>query len=349
LKILILKPSSLGDVVQAIPVLRLIKHHLPESQIHWWIESSLAPLLEGDSDLAGVIEFNRRGWAAPRNWRSLWQTVAWVRAQRFDWVIDLQCLARSGALAWLANGRLLAGLDEPREGARGYYDIIARRASYHTHAVDWYLSLLPLLKIPVHKQFDWLPPKKAPAETVARHLGQERGPWVLLQPGARWPNKRWPAESFSELVQQLRARMGNGIRFAVLGGREDTSIGESITRSNSERVLNLTGRLSLPELIECIRRGDLLITNDTGPMHVAAALGKPVLGLFGPTEPKRTGPYGQLKNVLQHSLPCVPCMKAYCTYPKPIECLRAISPAQTAERALHLLRSDKLLRHPREN
>ena len=133
MRILILKPSSLGDIVQALPVLRLLKRHLPSSEIHWWIESSYAPLLEGDPDLAGVVRFERRGWAAPQRWPDLWRSIRWMREQAFDWVIDLQSLARSGAFAWLANGKLTVGLDEPREGARGFYDLIARRPSFHIH------------------------------------------------------------------------------------------------------------------------------------------------------------------------------------------------------------------------
>ena len=144
MKILILKPSSLGDVVQALPVLRLIKRHLPASEIYWWIDSSLAPLLEGDPDLAGVVRFERRRWASPSHWREIWRSVRWMRQQNFDWVIDLQCLMRSGVFAWLANGKLSVGLDEPREGARGFYDLIVQRPSPLTHAVDWYLRVLPV-------------------------------------------------------------------------------------------------------------------------------------------------------------------------------------------------------------
>src|SRR6266700_2947196 len=95
LKILILKPSSLGDIVQALPVLRLLRRHLPSSEIYWWVESSFAPLLEGDSDLAGVVRFERRGWAAPQRWPAIWRSIRWMREQAFDWVIDLQSLARS--------------------------------------------------------------------------------------------------------------------------------------------------------------------------------------------------------------------------------------------------------------
>ena len=150
MKILILKPSSLGDVVQALPVLRLLKLHLPDSEIFWWVDSNLAPLLENDPDLAGVIRFERRGWAAPQNWLNLCRQIQWARAQSFDWVIDLQCLARSGAFAWLANGKFLIGLDEPREGARGFYDVVVSRRSFQTHAVDWYLDVLRVLNVPAH-------------------------------------------------------------------------------------------------------------------------------------------------------------------------------------------------------
>ena len=95
MKILILKPSSLGDVVQALPVLRLLKLHLPTSEIYWWIDTKLAPLIEGDPDLAGVVHFHRRRWAAPRHWPEIVRSIWWMRRQAFDWVIDLQCLMAS--------------------------------------------------------------------------------------------------------------------------------------------------------------------------------------------------------------------------------------------------------------
>src|SRR5207247_2447313 len=113
-----------------------------------WLHSNLVPLLKEDPDLTGVISFDRDRWTTPRHWQKLWQIVRRLRAQSFDWVIDLQGLARSGSIAWLANGNLTIGLDEPREGARGFYDIIVARPSFHTHAVDWYLGVLPLLGLP---------------------------------------------------------------------------------------------------------------------------------------------------------------------------------------------------------
>ncbi len=326
MKILILKPSSLGDVVQALPVLRLIKLKYPESEVYWWIDSHLAPLLEGDPDLAGLVHFHRRRWAAPRHWPEIARTVRWLRRQQFDVVIDLQSLMRTGVFAWLANSKLAIGLDEAREGARGFYDVIVNRPSRLTHAVDWYLGVPPVLGAPVHWNFDWIPSRTAAAESIRAKWQADQSRWIVLQPGARWMNKRWPAEHFAELVRLVAIEYPEH-RFAVLGGKDDGPLGEIIARAGGNRCLDLTGKLSLSEMIEWIRLCDLMVTNDTGPMHVAAALGKKVVALFGPTEPRRTGPYGQWEHVLQLNLPCVPCMKSRCHFEKPLECLRALPPS----------------------
>jgi heptosyltransferase-1 len=336
LKILILKPSSLGDVIQALPVLRLLKLHRPDSEIFWWIDSALAPLLAGDPDLAGVVPFERKRWGKPQYWPEMLHSILWLRNQKFDWVIDLQCLARSGAFAWLADGKFLIGLDEVREGARGFYDLAVPRKSFHTHAVDWYLAVLPPLGVPVHHHFQWLPERPPIAAEVKRKWPAENSRWLTLQPGARWENKRWPAENFAEFVRQIAAKFSD-VRFAILGSGDDQPLGEIISRAAPARCLNLCGETSLPEMVEWVRRCELMITNDTGPMHAAAAFGKPLVALFGPTEPRRTGPYGQLENVLRIELPCSPCLKSYCTWKNPNECLNAISPAMVFARASKIL------------
>ena len=329
-RILILKPSSLGDVIQALPVLRSLKRHFPQSEIFWWIQTDLAPLLDGDPDLAGLILFDRRRWARPANWLEIWRSIRSMRAIRFDWVIDLQCLARSGAFAWLANGKLLAGLDEPREGARGFYDLAVRRPSFHTHAVDWYLGVLPALGVPVCRDFEWLPSRPEAAASLRRKCAMPSARWIAVQPGARWANKRWPVEFFAETIRRVAAAV-DSTRFAILGGAGDTDLGAVLAQAVPDRCLDLTGRLTLPEMIECLRACEMIVTNDTGPMHVAAALGKRVVGLFGPTEPRRTGPYGQLDHVLQAELPCVPCLKSRCSWPRRMECLRLLTPARVVE------------------
>ncbi len=337
MKILILKPSSLGDVIQALPVLRLLKRHDPANEIYWWIGEDLQTLLEDDPDLTGLILFRRQLWKLPQHWPALFASIRQTRTQQFDVVLDLQGLARSGAFAWLADGQLLIGLDDPREGARGFYDVIVRRPSFHTHAVDWYLETLKVLGVPVHGDFSWLPPRAGAAGAIRQKWRPDSARWIIINPGARWPNKRWPLEHYAELIRQLASAHAE-LRFAILGGGSDRSLGEHLAQTHLQRCLDLTGRTSLPEMVEWVRLSELMVTNDTGPMHVAAALNKPVVALFGPTEPRRTGPYRQQAEALRISLPCAPCLKSVCRYEKPLECLRAIPPARVRERVERLLR-----------
>jgi lipopolysaccharide heptosyltransferase I len=332
LKILILKPSSLGDIIQALPVLRLLKLHFRDAEIFWWVDSRFAPLLEGDPDLAGIVLFKRERWTSPLHWPEMVRSIQWMQARQFDWVIDLQGLLRSAIFAWLAWGKLLIGLDNPREGGRegasGLYDV-AVGASEDGHAVGRYLSILPALGVPRHMNFQWLPERPALAASVRAKWPQAainpQSRWIAIQPGARWPTKCWPAQNFAELVR-LFAQKFPDARFAVMGGASDKPLGEVISRAAPERVLNLCGETTLPEMIEWLRLCGLMITNDTGPMHAAAALGVPVVALFGPTDPRNTGPYGQLENVIRIELPCSPCLKSYCRWKNPMECLTAISP-----------------------
>ncbi len=342
MKILILKPSSLGDVVQALPVLRLLRCHFPGAEIYWWLDANLRDLLEGDPDLTGIIPFPRQALGSLRQSLELWRSVRWMRRAAFDWVIDLQALARSGLMAWLANGHLTVGLDDSREGARAFYDLAVARPSPLTHAVEWYLRVLDVLGVARDRPFEWLPARTAAAAAVHAKWQPQSERWVVLQPGARWLNKRWPAEFFVELVRRVAEEFPE-TRFVILGSQSDAPLGNQIIQAAPAGSLDLTGVTTLSEMIEWIRLSTLMVTNDTGPMHVGAALGKPVVALFGPTEPKRTGPYGQLDRVVQKRLPCAPCMKDYCTYEKPLECLRGIAPATVLNRVREHLRAPRRL------
>ncbi|HMJ89255.1 MAG TPA: lipopolysaccharide heptosyltransferase II [Candidatus Acidoferrum sp.] len=329
MKVLILKPSSLGDVVQAIPVLRMLKLHHPAAEIYWWVETNSAALLEGDPDLAGLIRFDRKRWGDPLHVNEVWNCIREIRAHHFDLVIDLQALLRSAAVAWIANGAFTVGLQDWRELALGFYDRSVPRPSSTTHAVDWYLDVLKLLDVPVRWDFEWLPKR----ETVAAELAKAwklNGNTIVLQPGARWLNKRWPTEHFAEVVRLLHARDGL-TKFVIIGGNADRALGEAVFAAAPEACIDLTGRTTLPEAVEIIRSSRLMVTNDTGPMHIAAALNTPVVGLFGPTNPARTGPYRQQHFALQRDdLACVPCLKNSCANSEPLACLRGISPARVA-------------------
>ncbi len=330
MRILILKPSSLGDVVNAIPVLRLIKRSDPAASVYWWINVELAPLLEGDRDLDGVIRFDRWHWGSPWRWPEAVQSVRRIRRMGFDVVLDLQGLLRSGLMAWLANGAMTVGVDDPREGAPAFYDVRVSRPERRLHAVDWCLAALGPLGVPIAWDFDWLPIRADVADAVRRRWPIGDDPWLVLQPGARWLNKRWPAEHFGALVRLLTQGRPD-LRVAILGGAAERELAEAVRQAAPSRCLNLAGATTLWEMIEWVRLSSMMVTNDTGPMHIAAALGRPVVAVFGPTDPMRTGPYGQVEHVLREALECAPCRRPECRHDPPMECLTRLSPERVAE------------------
>ena len=221
-------------MVQALPVLRLIKRHWPASEIHWWIDSRLAPLLEGDPDLAGVVRFERERWASLRHWPEIWRSIRWLREQDFDLVIDLQCLARSGAFAWLANGKLLVGLDEPREGARGFYDIIVPRAPF---------TPTPWIGISPCSQ-RWAC-RSIGISTGCRSARSRRGNQTEVasrmprggsscSPARGGRTNAGPQRISPSWFASL-ARSHPDVRFAILGGEADRELGAVIARADPQR------------------------------------------------------------------------------------------------------------------
>lgn len=336
MKILILKPSSLGDVVQALPVLRLLKASNPGHQIYWWLGADLLDLLEGDPDLSGIILFYRQRWAQLRYWGELLDSIRQIRRERFELVIDLQGLARSALVAWLAGAELRLGVEEWREGAPAFYDVLLRPPYPRAHAVDRYLEAARALKVPIHWNFTWLPLRREVALKLQEKWNPGGSRWLALHPGARWETKRWPVAYYAELVRQLSADDPE-LRFVVLGTKTDSALGAAISTSSPKRCLDLTGQTSLSELIEWLRISSVLVTNDSGPMHIAAALGIPVVSIFGPTDPNLTGPYGQIESALHIDLPCAPCFKPQCHFERPLACLREILPPEVCVRVrLHL-------------
>lgn len=332
MKVLVLKPSSLGDVVHALPVVRHLRRHHPEARIHWWLHRNLVPLLEGDPDVERIIPFDRKAWGRITGFRRILADISDLRAEHYDLVLDLQGLARSALVGRFSGGKRRVGVADWREFAPLFHGESIPRPSESTHAVDWYLAVARHLGLDTTVPFEWIPIRPAGVQEIQVRVPElGSGPWIGFQPGARWDNKRWPVEAWGILANLLGSRLPDH-RIAVFGGPDETALGRSIRDASGGRVLDLTGRLSLPGMVEGLRRMGLLITNDTGPMHVAVALGKTVVALFGPTAPERTGPYGQMPNVLRmRSLPCVPCMKPRCRNADPLACLTRITPAAVAE------------------
>ena len=325
-KVLILKPSSLGDIIHALPVLRLIKLQRPDWEVHWWISKPFAPVLEMDRDIKALHHFHRHDWGAPRGWTRGVMQMRRLRDERFDLVIDLQGLARSAIFGWVAGGAFTVGLHQHRDGIAGFYDVAVERPGAEVHAVDWNRAVLPVLGLAEEGEFDWLPARPWLQTKLVDQGYDPDYQWIVLCPGARWASKRWPIESFASLIDKLYSP---NKRFAVIGGKEDQRLAEKL--ADHPHCLDLTGRTTLPELIEWLRVSTVLVTNDTGPMHIAAALKKPVVALFGSTHPGRTGPYQTSGRVLQtDNLDCVPCLARDCVREVERECLRQITPTAVA-------------------
>ncbi len=235
---------------------------------------------------------------------------------------------RNSASAWITTAKA-------RARAPGFITMFSRRARRQART-PW-IVILPRCRNSACRCmiiFQWLPERPQVAAAVQEKWRPESARWIALLPGARWDNKRWPVENFSDLAQRL-SPLAPDLKFAILGGNADRALGQTIAEANPNRCLDLTGQTSLLEMIEWLRLSELAITNDTGPMHIAAALRKPVIALFGPTDPRSTGPYGQRQNVLQtKNLPCVPCQKSSCAWHEPLACLHAITPEMVCEQAL---------------
>ncbi|HUK83093.1 MAG TPA: glycosyltransferase family 9 protein [Verrucomicrobiae bacterium] len=297
MRILIIKPSSLGDVVHALPTVTRIRKKFPDAHIAWLINTELASLLKNCPVINQRIEFHRLNYS--RLPALLWR----LRRERFDIVVDLQGLLRSGMMTWATRAPRRIGLSDAREGARSFYNEIV--SVPRTHAVDRYLLAA-----------DHLGCDTGPVEFPLGIAPPFRDRLIAINPSARWLTKLWGDGRFTELVRRLpHARV-------VLTG----SAGE---RTRIERIAlgcrNLAGGTDLFELAELYARCCVVIANDSGPMHIAAAVGTPVVAIFGPTDPALTGPYGKQHVVLRSGIACSPCLKEHCTHIPRMECMSLVT------------------------
>ena len=298
MKILVVKLSSLGDLFHALPCVHDLKLGL-NAEIHWLVQSEYADLVRCFTDVDRVLCFRRRAFfrTLPAFWREL-------RAERYDVALDLQGLLKSALATRLARAGRRIGPSFSREGARLLYTAAAGRADRARHAVDQILDVVDFLGVP----------RAAPAFPLRfprRELAGGR-PRIALCPQSRWATKNWPRNNFVAVARRLLAGLPAATVY-LLGGAEDREAAEAIARAVGARAVNLAGTASLVETGSLLQEMDLLISNDSGPVHLAAALGVPVLVIFGPTDPRRTGPYGDGHRVLQTSLNCQPCLSRTCS------------------------------------
>jgi heptosyltransferase I len=305
--------------VHALPTVNLIRKRFPDAHIAWLINDTLASLLKHCPVINETIAFPRHDYARmPALARRL-------RRGGFDLVADLQGLFRSGLMTWLARAPRRIGLSDAREGVRLFYNEVVEVP--HAHAVDRYLRAARHLGCgdgPIEFPLGSSPED---VEHVSRLVGAAPPPRSLIavNPSARWDTKLWGDDRFAALIEKLPRD-----RVAVTGSAADAPRIEKIVGGSRSvaTVRNLAGQTDLAQLAELYRRCSVVITNDSGPMHVAAAVGTPVVAIFGPTDPFLTGPYGKRHVVLRAGVPCSPCLKDHCTHTPRMECMSLVTVEQ---------------------
>jgi lipopolysaccharide heptosyltransferase I len=358
-RILLIKPSAVGDVIHTLPVLARLRAGYPEARIDWLLTPAIAELVRHHPALSGVLLFPRgdfgRLWRLPSALVGLARLLAAIRQSRYDLVIDLHGQFRSAAFTLATGAGVRVGFDRPRRevwsraprlpaetyrhawtGAReGAWVAYTHRIPIPTldvHAVDRYLWLAPLLGLPDGPPEFHVPvPPQAEerVEALLRPLGRGGRPLAVLVPGTTWETKRWQVEGFAEVARHL-VRTGRAV---VLAG----SAGErGLARVVVERcpgALDLCGQTTLSEMAALTRRAAACITNDSGTMHLAVALGRPVVSVFGPTDPLWIGPYGRPGAVVRADLSCSPCyLRKLSRCPYDHACMRQVGAAQVIER-----------------
>ncbi|MBI5396352.1 MAG: lipopolysaccharide heptosyltransferase II [Verrucomicrobia bacterium] len=329
MKILIVKPSSLGDIIHALPTVRILRRAYPQAHIAWLINDNFAPLLDGCPVIDRVIPFARRRLGRFSGIPEALRFARSLKAEGFDWAVDLQCLLRSALICWASGARRRTGLADGREGSTFFYNEVVKLPPPPTHAVDRYLMLPRQLGLEVDRIE--VPLAGAPVA--------EREKLILINPGARWATKRWPADRFAALLDAHAARWPD-YRLALLGSGDERPLAESIAAGAKAKADILAGRTTLPELTALMRRARLLISNDTGPLHLAVAVGTPTVSMFGPTDPRRTGPYPpncDSNIVLTGKVECAPCFKSGCRHTPELQCMTAITVEQVVAAAGRLL------------
>ncbi len=321
MRILIIKLSSLGDLFHALPAVHVLKTGL-EAEIDWIVNRDYVELVKHFDDVSRVIPFHRHGFFSHlKEFRAeLWR-------EEYDYVIDLQGLLKSALVTRMARARLRIGPSFHREGSRLFYSAVAGKVNRDRHAVEQNLDVARYLGLQVGEP-------RFPITFPMRDVIQEQ-PRVALLPFSRWPTKNWPAKCFVELGKRLKEVSGASL--FLLGGKEDAGPCAEIAQALGGDVENLAGKLSLVETGGLLEKMNLLVANDSGPLHMAAALGIPVIAVLGPTDPVRTGPFGQLDNVASVNLDCRPCFSRTCRRDG-IPCLAGVTPERVGEMACDILK-----------
>jgi lipopolysaccharide heptosyltransferase I len=324
-RVCIIKPSSIGDVIHAMPILSALRKRWPSAHLAWIINRPFAELLDGHPDLDELIIYDRgrKGWDG-RKFVGMVDLLGRLARSRFDLTIDLQGLLRSAMMVVATRAKVRVGMADAREGARWSYTHRVDAPRRGMHAVDRALHVArrfgavesePRFQLPISDQAGrWA------ADAVA---GLPR-PRLILNLGAQWLTKRWPPEHFAAVGRLAAQQLGASL--VAVGAAGDRPLVDALARHLAPiRLLDLCGRTRLPEFAALCRESDLVISNDTGPLHLAAAVGARVVGIYTCTSPELTGPYGANAAAVRSGIWCAASLRKTCGR---LDCMDELKPSR---------------------
>lgn len=342
-RICIVKPSALGDVVQSLPLLPVLRERFPAARIAWVINRELTDVLSGHPHLDDVLPFDRRGrW---NSWTRLWGEL---RRGRYDLVFDLQGLLRTGLMAAATRAPVRVGLETAREGAHLLANCTLPDSGKRVPAHLRYWRVAESIGMGDYRRQTFVKVSGTDRRWTRQQFQDLPGPVLAIHPGARWVTKRWPVEKFAVIAGKAMRRYGFSV--VILGAAPERPIAEQLEGllqrfAPARAVRNLAGRTTLKQLAGVLSTSQLLLTNDSGPMHLAAGLGTPVLGIFTCTNPERSGPPGDRHELVSTEVPCSASYKKRCPHrgKRHLACMDELSIARVAAAFDRLVEKNQIL------
>jgi heptosyltransferase-1 len=293
-RILIVRPSALGDVARTVPCLATLRRAYPQAVIDWVVNDTFIDAVRAHPDLSEAIPFPRTRFRKfGRNWavsREVLGYLADLRKRDYDLVYDLQGLSRSGVLSFATRAPRRVGFADARESAWLGYNHWTQVKSIHT--VDRMIDLLAGDGLdPVRDMRLYTPPEAgtwAEQWLKSHELSDQR--YAVIAPTAKWASKRWPAERYAAVADRL-PKVGVQAAVVVAGPHEREQVEPLLNRASAVRLIDAVGQTSVGQLMALIERSDLAICNDSAALHIAVGFGRRCVGIFGPTDPQRVGPY----------------------------------------------------------
>ncbi len=324
-RIALLKPSALGDIVHSLPVLSALKDLYPNAAIDWVVNQSFEPLIAGHPDLSATVPFQRAAFKTGvlKSVQYSIQFAKQLRRNRYDLVVDLQGLLRTGLMAAATGTPVRIGFANAREGSHRFYTHrIAVPDAETLHAVDRYWRVVEALGGGhLTKRFH-VPLQPLELQAIGRDFAALPHPWMAVAPGSKWLTKRWPPAHFAALANHAQTEFGGTV--FLVGAGEDATLAGAIQTQLRGSCVDLTGKTSLPRLAALLSQADVMIANDTGPLHLAAAIGTPCIAPYTCTKIVKHGPYGLRHAAIETTVACAGSYLRIC--PNQMICMDELTP-----------------------